>query len=449
MRIVIAGAGDIGSHLAQLMTYEDKDIVLIDKDPEILDLASSKLDILTIEGDATSIEKLKEAGTADARLFLAVTTSEQSNIISAILAKKMGAKLCIARVGNEEYLTEQNLSFFKQLGIDNLICPDKLAAEEINRLVHNFQFSDISTFEQDKISLIGFTIGPGSRLCNMALKNMSEHSDLEMVRIVAVIRDHQTIIPNGNTVIRNNDHVYIITDKEHCKTIDELTGEAKQNVKKIMILGDSPLAFLTAKALEKEYQVHIIGSDGEKCRIMADKLDSSTMVVKGSYRNIDFLESEGLAQKDMLIALTGNSETNIISCLSAKNRGVYKTLAQVENKEYTFISQDIGVDTLINTKLIAASEIFRYIRKGQVEAIKTLHGTDAELMQYVVRVENQLTKKPIKDINFPETAIIGIVMRGESFIIPTGECQLKLGDKVLLFALPDAIKKIEKLFTHK
>lgn len=446
MKIVIAGAGDIGSHLAQLLVYEDKDIVLIDHDPEVLELTSSKLDILTLEGDATSIELLKEAEAWKARLFLAVTTSEQTNLVSAILAKKLGAKQCVARVSNEEFLFPENLEMFRQLGIDNLISPNKLAADEINRLVHNFQFSDVSSFEEGKISMIGLTIGPESKLCNLQLKNMVEYPELHMVRVVAVIRDHITIIPNGSTILRNNDHIYLITDKAHSASLDDIAGHISHTVKNIMILGDTPLAYLTAKVLEREYNLTLIGSDHSICVKMADNL-SNTLVVRGNYRNLDFLESEGLMQMDMLIALTGNSETNIISCLSAKNRGVLKTLAQVENKEYTFISQDIGVDTLINTKLIAASEIFRYVRKGQVEAIKSIHGTDAELIQYVVRKDNQLVRKPLKDIKFPDTAIIGIVIRNEDAIIPNGDFIMKINDKVLLFTLPDAIPKIEKLFT--
>ncbi len=446
MKIVIAGAGDIGSHLAQLLVYEDKDIVLIDTNSDVLELAASKLDILTLEGDATSLELLKQAETWKARLFLAVTTSEQTNLISAILAKKLGAKQCVARVANEEFLFPENIEMFRQLGIDNLISPNKLAADEINRLVHNFQFSDVSTFEEGKISMIGLTIGPDSKLCNLQLKNMIEYPELHMVRVVAVIRDHITIIPNGSTILRNNDHIYLITDKEHSAALDNLSGNISRNVKNIMILGDTPLAYLTARVLEKEYNVTLIGSDHQICVKMADSL-TNALVIRGNHRNLDFLESEGLLQMDMLISLTGNSETNIISCLSAKNRGVFKTLAQVENKEYTFISQDIGVDTLINTKLIAASEIFRYVRKGQVEAIKSLHGTDAELMQYVVKKENQMVKKPIKDIKFPDTAIIGIVIRDEEAILPNGDFILQINDKVLLFALPEAIPKIEKLFT--
>src|SRR5690606_28421687 len=209
-----------------------------------------------------------------------VTTSEQTNLISAILAKKLGAKQCVARVANEEFLFPENIEMFRQLGIDNLISPNKLAADEINRLVHNFQFSDVSTFEEGKISMIGLTIGPDSKLCNLQLKNMVEYPELHMVRVVAVIRDHITIIPNGSTILRNNDHIYLITDKEHSAALENLSGNISRNVKNIMILGDTPLAYLTAKVLEKEYNVTLIGSDHQICVKMADSL-TNALVIRG------------------------------------------------------------------------------------------------------------------------------------------------------------------------
>lgn len=447
MKIIIAGAGDIGSHLAELMSFQELDIVLIEENTEVLDLVAGRLDILPVYGDVTSISLLNNTEPWKAKLFISVTTNEETNLMSAILAKKLGAKKCIARVENKEFMQEDNLEIFRDLGIDNLFSPNKLAAEEISRLVHNTNFNNLYSFEDGRVSVTGFTVDTKSILCNLQLKDSTKYPELERVRLVALTRDHITIIPNGSTVIRNNDHVYMIADEENEKDLLNIVGKKTQkDIRKIMILGDTSLAFLTARELEKEYQITLVGADPVKCNRMAEKL-SSTLVINSNYRNLDLLEAEGLLNMDMLISLTGNSESNIISCLSAKNRGISKTLAQVENKEYTYISQDIGVDTLINTKLIAASEIFRYIRKGQVEAVKTIHGTDAELIEYVIKKDNQLVKKPLKDIKFPQTATVGLVIRKNKTFVPNGNTVLNIDDKVIIFALPTAIQKIEKLFT--
>jgi len=212
-----------------------------------------------------------------------------------------------------------------------------------------------------------------------------------------------------------------------------------------MIIGGSDLAYATARRLEREYNVTLIEKDGEKCKLLCEEL-SNTLIVKGDPSNIDMLEEEGLNRMDAFIALSSNPETNIVSSLTAKNKGVHKTIALVENKEYTHISQNIGVDTLINKKLIAANNIFRYVRKGRIEAITSLHGVDAEVIEFVVQRKNRLTKKPLRDQHFPQASLIGGVIRGDESFLPEGDFQLEVGDKVIVFALPEAIGKIEKMF---
>jgi trk system potassium uptake protein TrkA len=445
MKIVIAGAGDVGFHLAGLLTSENQDIILIDNNQDVLDYAATHLDVLTLGGDCAAIETLERADISAARLFLAVTTSEKTNLITAILAKKMGAKQVIARVSSENYLEPQQRAMFQELGIDNLISPRKLAAEEIYRLLQQCSFTDVFEFEKGKLSLLGATLDQNSPLVDMQLRDMPSYDfDVEL-RPIAILRGHRTIIPRGDTVLRRNDHIYFITCSDRIEEVNEIVGKRQINVRNVMILGGNDLGFATAKRLEKEYNVTLVEKSKERCRYLNEELHN-TLIINGDFANFDLLEEEGLNRMDAFIALTGNSETNIIASLTAKNHGVYKTIAQVENKEYVHISQNIGVDTLINKKLIAANNIFRFVRKGRVEAITSLHGVEAEVIEYVIHKNNQLTRKPLKDLHFPDTAMIGGVIRGEQSLIPDGDFQLQIDDKVIVFALPQAIGKLEQLF---
>lgn len=445
MRIIIAGAGDVGFHLAELLAFENQDIVLIDQDQDVLDFANNHLDVLTIYGDCASIDVLERAGVKGANLLLAVTTSEKTNLITAILAKKKGAKQSIARVNNEEYLTKEQKEVFRELGIDNLISPLQLAAEEIKRLVKQAYFTDIFEFEDGKMSVVGATLDAYSPLVNICLRELPSFAAEVDLRPIAILRGHRTIIPRGDTVLRRDDHVYFLTKTERTQALRQLVDQRNVAIKNIMILGGTDLARATASRLEKHYNITLVEKSKECCQRLAEELEH-TLIINGDYSNFSLLEEEGLKEMDAFIALAGNSETNIIASLTAKNHGVYKTIAQVENKEYVHISQNIGVDTLINKKLIAANNIFRFVRKGKVEAITTLHGVDAEVIEFVVHKKNQLTRKPLRDLHFPSTALIGGVIRGEDRLLPDGDFQLALGDKVIVFALPKAIAKLEQLF---
>lgn len=445
MKIVIAGAGDIGFHLTELLAFENQDIVLIDTDQEVLDYAATHLDVLTLRGDSSSIDVLRQADVSRASLVLAVTTSEKNNLVTAILAKKMGARQAIARVNNQEYLEASQRAVFKELGVDSIISPIQLAADEIQRLVRECSFTDHFAFEEGRINLIGVTLDDYSPLVNKQLFDLGSVGTGISLRPIAILRGHRTIIPQGKTVLRRGDHVYFISKREDMDQLTNLIGKQNYKVRNVMILGGTDLGLATARRLEEEYSVTIIEKDKKCCKRLAEQLNNS-LVINGDASNVNLLVEEGLDQMDAFIALSGNSETNIISSLTAKNHGVYKTIAQVENKEYIHISQNIGVDTLINKKLIAANNIFRFIRKGKVEAITSLHGVDAEIIEYIVHKSNKLTKKPLKDLHFPDTAIIGSVIRGEEVLIPEGDFQMQLHDKVIIFALPEAIDKLEELF---
>lgn len=445
MKIIIAGAGDIGFHLAQLLSTENQDITLIDKNQDVLDYASAHLDVIALRGDSSSVKVLESAEVRKASMVLAVTTSEMNNIVTAILAKKMGAKKTIARVNNLEYLTPEQRKDFEELGIDHLISPSQLAAKEIHRLVQQCTFSDIFDFEGGQVSLVGIHLRAPSPAIDMTLEEIGrQYPDTEF-RAIAIIRQRETIIPRGHTVLERGDYLYFLVENQSMEDIGKLTGKKTMPVHNVMIAGGGDVGYRTALLLEEDFSVTLVEEDKELCRYLVEKLND-TLVVNGDPSNIELLREEGLERMDAFIAVTQNSETNIISSLMAEEHGVGRTIALVDKTDYVFISRNIGVDTLINKKLIAASNIFRYVRKGEIEALTSLHGADAEVIEFIIHKSNRITRKPIKDLHLPQKALIGGVIRAGRSFIPDGNFQLEVGDKVIVFALPEAIPRMEKMF---
>ncbi|WP_194775744.1 Trk system potassium transporter TrkA [Pararhodonellum marinum] len=445
MNIVIAGAGDMGYHLAEQLSYENRDIILIDTNKEVLDNVASHLDIMTIVGDSSSIEVLKNANVKEASMVMAVTTSEKTNILTAIFAKQLGAKRVVARVRNHDYLEPENKTYFENLGIDTIISPTMLCSGEIHRMIKNSTFSDIFEFEEGKLNVVGITLDQYSSLVNKKISDASKSPIFKEIRIIAIVRDQMTLIPRGNTIIRNNDHVYFISNKQAVDSIIDLIGQKEVIIKNIMIIGGDDMAYTTAIKLDEDYRVTLVHNNKERCKWLAEQL-KNTLVINGDYKNIDLLIEEGLEEMDAFLALTESSETNIITSLSAKNHGVYKTIAHVDTREYIHISHSIGVDSLINKKLVAANQITRFLKKGKVEAVSGIYGVDAEFIQYEISKNNRLTKHALKDLHFPETAIVAGVVRGEDVYIPDGDFKLQIHDKALVFALPSAKNALEKLF---
>ena len=446
MNIVIAGAGDVGFHLADLLAIENQNITLIDLDEKVLEYASNHLDILAIRGDVSSLNILKEAKVDDAHLFIAATTDETTNLLAAVLAKKLGAKKTIARISKIEYLEDIPKQLFFDMGIDNLISPRILAAQEIERLIYRSSVTDIFEFENGQISIIGFTVDNSSNLVNKSFAELDAQTPDFIIKTICLLRNGKTIIPSKHMKIERSDHVYLVTNNQNFNQLNKYIGKNLQPVKNIMIIGGSSLAQLTAQILEKKFSVTMIVENEDRCKELLGILDD-VLIINGDWGNIELLKEEGLERMDAFIALTDNSETNIITCITAEQSGVYKTIALVDNSAYIHISQNIGVDTLINKKLIAANNIFRYVRKGKVEAIASMHGVNAEIIEFEVHKNNRVTHVPISKLHLPKNnAKIAGVIRDEQGILPHKDFQLQIGDKVVVFALPEAIKKVENIF---
>lgn len=445
MKIIIAGSGDVGFHLAKLLSHENQEITLIDQDTDVLEYAGSRLDVLTIKGDGSSLSVLQEANVSRAKLFIAATTSEKTNLIAAILAKKMGAKQTIARIENPEYLDPEQREHFRELGVDHLISPRYLAAMEIRRLLDKTSFTDIFEFDNGKVNVIGTTIDEDSDLVNMSIEEIDEAYPEVSFRPLAILRGAKTLIPDARTILHRNDHVYLMARDFELESTSRLCEKETHTISKVMIIGESPIALKTAKLIEKNYSVTVVCHDREMCKKYVELLDD-VLVIEGDPSNVEILKEEGIEHMDAFIALTHNTETNILASLMAEQCGVYKTIALVDNMDYTHISQNIGIDTLINEKIIAANNIFRFIRKGKIEAIATLHGVDAELIEFNIHRENQLTKKVLGRLPIPEGSRVAGVIRNNESIVPHEDLQLQVGDKVIVFATAQSINSVENLF---
>jgi trk/ktr system potassium uptake protein len=445
MKIIITGAGAVGYHIAKLMAHESQDIYLIDQNKERLAYVQSHIDVSAIQGDAKSISILKEANIESCDLLIAVTASEETNLLVSILAKKFGAKRTIARINSLELNEDQNIELFQSLGIDTLISPVKLAAEEIIRLVKNSVFTDDHEFEDGKLTVFGISIDETSPLKNKTISESSYLNPDLSYKPIALHRREETIMVKGDTVIHENDIIYFISNKESIDQVIDICGKECFDIKDIMILGGSAIGVLTAQMLENDYNVTLIEKNKKSCEIIAEKLNN-TLVLNIDGRDVSSIEEEGLADMDAFIAVTGDSESNIMSSLMAKNHNVKKTIARVENIDYIHLSQNIGIDTLINKKVIAAGNIFKYIRKGEVEAIANLHGVDAEIIEFIVKPNSKVTKDRIRDLKFPETANISGVVRNNVGHIPFGGFQLEAGDRAVVFSLTESVNLIEKFF---
>lgn len=450
MKIIIAGAGEVGFHLAKLLSYESQEITLIDPNKDSLVYADSHLDIKALKGDATSIRILTEAKVNAVELFIAVTSSQSTNITACVLAKQLGAQKTIARISNTEFIDFKSKVGFAKFGIDELISPEQLAAIEIELLLNQSVFNDTYEFENGALTMLGLNLTETAQIIGKSVKEAAQIIPNVHFVPIAIQRhgSHLTIIPRGDTMFAEGDHVVFITSKGGDEELCKLAGLYKTKIKNVMILGGGRIGRKTAKSLTKEhgrFNVKLFENDKERAFELADRLPNA-LVINADGRNVELLEEENIAEMDAFIAVTGNSETNIISSLVAKNRGVKKTIALVENTDYFDLSHSIGIDTIINKKLLAANSIFRYIRKGDVVAMTKLSTMDAELLEFIVNPESKICDKVIKKIDFPLSAIIGGVIRNGDGMLALGDFKITAGDRVVVCCLPNSIKKVESFF---
>ncbi len=444
MRIIIAGAGEVGVHLAKMLSEEDHNIVVLDEREDVLNNLNANYDLMTLYGSPTSIEKLKEAGCANADLFIGVTPEESNNLIACHLATALGAKKTVARVENPEYLSEANQNYLLQLGINRLICPEILAAKEIVDTVSRPWLRQYHQFDNGALILIGVKVRRGAPI--IGKKMMELFQEEEACRIAAIKHRNQTVIPKGSDSIEADDMVYFITVPERIDTIRKMCGKEIEVVRDVMIMGASRIAILAAKQMGRKFHVKIIETNRRRAEQAKEILGNDIMVIQGDGRDMDLLNDEGISSTEAFIALTGSSETNIFSCLAAKRFGVQRTIAEVENIDYITQADKLDIGIVINKKMIAASHIFQMMLAADVANMKCLTFADADVAEFIVKEDARITRKKVKDLSLPENTSLGGLIRDGKGIIIYGNTQIQAGDRVVAFGLSQHLQKLEKFF---
>jgi trk system potassium uptake protein TrkA len=414
----------------------------MDEDQAKLSKIDSNFDLMTVCASPTSIQALKSAGVDEADLFIAVMPEESRNMTACMLATNLGAKKTVARIDNYEYLLPKNKEMFKSLGIDKLIYPEVLAATEIVQALKRSWIREYRTFSNEALVLVCVKIRENSEIINKVFSTgFFNHS---MYRIVAVKRHTTTIIPNGNDQILANDLVYFICSKDNLEYVRKAAGKTNFDIKDIIIMGGSKIALKTVQYLPNDINVKIIENDREKCYKLADKTD--TLIIHGDGRNIDLLKDEGIEDADAFIALTDNSETNVLSCLAAKRLGIRKTIAVVENIDYIDLADNLDIGTLINKKLIAASHIYQQTLDEDAYDVQCLTYSDAEVVEFVVKAGDKITKDRVRNLNLPDDVNIGGVVRNGKGHVVNGNTIILPGDHVVIFCKATAVPKLAKFF---
>ncbi len=445
MKIIIAGSGEVGSHLAKLLSYESQEITLIDSNDEKLTFPNSQLDIRVVQGDCTSISILNKANISEADLFVGVTAGESTNLTACYLAKQLGAKKTIARISNPELLENENIDF-SNLGISELVSPELLTSKEINMVINRAEFTDPFEFDDGALITLGLSATHTSTFVGKTVVEAAEIFPETHFFPISIKRDDKTIIPRGDTVFHSGDHIVFMTEPGGEEELLKLSGQNNGEIKNVMILGGGRVGKKIAEDLSSDsISVKLVEINKERAEELAEEL-AECLVIYGDGTNSELLDEEHLDQMDAFIAVTGDSETNIMSSLIAKAKGINKTIALVDNLDYYKLTQISGIDTLINKKLLAADAISKHVHKAEVVAISQLDNMDAELLEFVVKENSKVCNKTIKDLDFPRCAIIaGVIRDGKGYIV-LGDFKILSDDRIVVCCLNDSIQKVEKLF---
>lgn len=444
MRIVIAGAGAVGTHLAKLLSTENQDIVLMDSDKEKLNFAGGNMEMMTMAGSCTSLKDLMEVEVQEADFFIAVTPDESVNVTACLLATNLGAKKTFARIDNYEYLLPKNKEFFLKLGVDAMVYPEMLAAKEIVSALKRPWARQWIELCDGNIILTGIKIRENSVLVNQHLYELGRQE--KRFHIVAIKRNNITIIPTGNDQILSGDILFFTTTKDYVEELPKLTGKARFEVKNIMIMGGSRIAIRTCQYLPDNVNIKLLELDKEKSYQLLERLPKNVTVFHNDGRSADFLLQEGINDVDAFVAVTGNSEANILACMAAKRFGVRKTVAEVENMDYMQMAENLDIGSIINKKLITVSNIYRFLLSEDVSNVKSLTIANADVAEIVAHPNSRITKKEVKKIVLPKNVTLGGLIRNGEPMMIDGDTLIEPYDHVVVFCLEDSLREAEKLF---
>jgi len=445
MKIIITGAYAIGTHLARLLSRNQEEITIIDSDEERLERIGADYDLLTLCGEPSSVKTLQEAGAENADLFIAVTPDENENINSCILAHALHAKKTVAKVNDAEYVEEDIRKFYKNLGVDELIYPEILAAKEINNGLKMSWVRQRWDVHGGALVMLAIKLRDNCEILNQPLKVLCGPDD--PYHIVAIKRHGMTIIPGGNDELKCFDLAYFMTTKEYIPYIRHITGkEGYADVHNVMIMGGGMTAVRALQSMPEYMDAKIIEMDHDRCEELNQLVDAKTLVIEGDARDTNLLEDEGIKNTQAFVALTGNAETNILACLTAKRLGVRKTVADVENMDYASMAESLDIGTIINKKAIAASRIYQLMLDADVMNVTFLMSANADVAEFVAKDGAKVTKLPVKDLKLPtDVTIGGLVRQGEGMLV-NGNTRIEAGDHVVVFCHGVNMKTLEKYF---
>ncbi len=443
MKIVIAGAGEVGSHVAKLLSREDQDITVIDSDATRLATLDANYNLLTQRGSPTSFSVLRAVGMENCDLFIAVTPYENNNIVASSIAKSLGAEKTVARIDNYEFMRPENRDFFSRQGVNAMIYPEYLAAQEIITALERSWVRNWFELHDGELIVVGVKIRENAQIAGMALKELTLTN--HFFHVSAIKRNHETIIPRGDDRLKANDILYITTTREHVDELRDLCGKKHNEIKRVMIMGGSRIALRLLALAGDKYRFKIIETDRERCQELCEKCDNTT-IVHGDARDIDTLREEGISDMDAFIALTDSSETNILTCLTAKEYGVKKTIAEVENIQLISEAESLNIGTIVNKKLLASSKVFQMMIDADVNSAQFMALADADVAEIEVKPKSKVTKAPVKDLKLSHDMTIAALMRDGKGMLVNGMTQIQEGDHVVVVCLAGALHKIERFF---
>lgn len=445
MKIIIAGAYAIGTYLAKLLSRNHYDITLMDTNEENLERLGRDYDLLTFEASCTSIKALREAGADTADLFIAVTPDESANLCACTMAKALGAKKTVAKVDNPEYIAPENQEFFNQMGVSSIIYPEILAARDIIKGLKMSWVRQRWDVHGGALVMLGIKLRESCTILNQPLRNISGPND--PYHVVAIKRGNETIIPGGNDELKVYDLVYFMTMRNYIPYIRKIVGkENYTDVKNVMIMGGGKTAVRAVQIMPEYMNAKILEKDFNRCEVLNELFDEDTLVINGDGRDLSLLTEEGIRNTQAFVALTGNAETNILACLTAKRMGVRKTVAMVENMDYVSMAESLDIGTITNKKVIAASHIYQMLLDANVHNVRFLMTANADVAEFVPQEGSKVTKKPVKDLGLPSGMTIGGIVRNGEGMLVSGNTQIQEGDSVVVFCHNIDMKKLEKLF---
>lgn len=438
----------MGFHLAQRLSEEHQDVVLIESDPEQAEHAAQQLDIQTVVGNGAALSVLERANVRKASMLLAVTSQDEVNLIACLAAKRMGVEYTVARISNPDYYETDSVLSSEQMGIDLMVNPERECARDTLQLLQNAAFTEVSDFAGGRVQLIGLTVREGAPVAGRTIRDLRATFSPGGYHYVtaAIVRNGKTIIPKADSTIEAGDKLYLLAPTSELEDVPPLAGYDKFSLKRVMIAGGSAEGQYLAELLEQAgVQCTILDRDKRRCVELAERLPKS-LVLHADATDLELLEMEGVSGSDGFVAATGNDETNLLSSLLAKEAGARKVLALVHKFEYLKLVPAVGVDASISPRISAVNAILRRVRRGRVMTVASLSGIDAEAIEFEVEAGSKIAGMALRDVGFPKRGVVGTILRGDNIILPRGEDVLLPGDDVIVFAMPDAIPQIEALF---